>query len=147
MEACEELTVNEYEIPNPIPWAPSNTYTGITDLEYGRSNTESLVALGSAYQAAWKCWMRNDKNRDGVVDATEKGDNPWYLPSHYQMLEIWISYPNFNYKFRDKFYYQTSTECISLPDNRYVSRFEFGHMHYGEKNVKYQVRCVKDMPE
>lgn len=139
VEAFEENT-------SYIPWSTGFTQTKITDIYRGLANTRALFNLGdSYYKAAYECWSRNDKNKDGVIDDTEISDKPWYLPAQNQMIEIWLSYPNLNYKFKEGYYYLTSTEYLTDYIQTHLSRFQHGHMHYGEKTTPYILRCVKDM--
>ncbi len=129
-----------------LPWAAVDYVTGIQDLERGKANTLQQYNKGDSYKAAVECWKKNDKNFDNYIDATEIGDNPWYVPAFYQMQEIWLSYPNFNNKFRNGYYYWTSTEYKTHNEYAFVCRFEEGYMHYGYKTTQYLVRCVKDLP-
>ena len=57
-----------------VTYGPTGTVTGATSAIDGSTNTATLAALGSTYQAAYQC---KNLNIGGYTD--------WYLPSKYEL--------------------------------------------------------------
>lgn len=63
-------------------WGTTSVVTGITSLIAGSSNTSSLVALGTGYEAATYCGVTCN------AGAGINGYTDWYLPSAYELTTL-----------------------------------------------------------
>ena len=75
-------------------WGPSGVTTGVTSPINGPTNTTSLVALGTSYQAATFC---NNLNNGGGLN----GYTDWYLPATNELEVLYYylkptTYDNYN---------------------------------------------------
>lgn len=61
------------------------------EMENGLANTLSM-AFSPNYEAAYYCYMKNDRNGNGVIDSDEPEN--WYLPAHNQLMAIAVCLEN-----------------------------------------------------
>lgn len=193
IEADERYSISEnvksYETyywsnsTNRTRWIHKEVINGIPQnkIEYGNENTRILMKgytppshanpndPAIPHPAAWECWRKNDRNGNGVLETNEITDKPWYLPSQFQMIIVWQSFPSFKSEY-DNMIYMTSSELQNYPgtqdDYGPVSAYHSlyipsGQFHYGLKEgyrmdydeynnyiqfyYRYSVRCVKDL--
>lgn len=161
---------NTQEMDGSIPklyyWAAADYWARIyigkenNDLTLGDKNTAYLMNdRWDAYPAAFACWKKQDKNGDGYISDWEKDENPWYLPSHHQLMQIRNVYSYIAKPFMEDRYYISSTEYreeksadVSKKYSYHLSILSTGMMHYVPKydsqngtNFEYDVRCVKNI--
>lgn len=143
--------MNGYSYPNRLlmhsavdkyeKYSNNFNVTGLTSKSDGETNTQGLYNLSAnaeTYPAAWRCWMMNDYNGDGIVTPDEVDSNPWYLPAQKQLQAISITYQTSSY-----YSLWCSTELSG--QTGFIVNMKGGRGDYYGKNYGFQTRCVKNM--
>lgn len=124
------------------------------EMENGLANTLAM-AFSPEYEAAYYCYMKNDRNGNGTIDPDEP--EVWYLPAHNQLMAIAVCLENVDTK-NDMLtgIYRASDRVIDLrPQNNIEQVCWGGWMHYsciayiyiqgGTYGDPLRVRCVRDL--
>lgn len=126
----------------------------VTDRERGLNNTLHLMddsytgLVRTDFEAAYACYMKNDRNGNGVIDA----DEPvvWYLPAVNQLVGVHIGYAGIADSRDYSSWTEANTEYMSSTEWNSswaeVIRMQAGHVmgmyKYGNQAV---TRCVRDI--
>ena len=136
----------EEDLSNPIWGRNTTTLVGAKSYEDGMINCKILMARDDRadFQAVYDCYMKNDANGNGVIDA----DEPimWYLPAKKQQMGILANLALITHPFAPVCYW-TSTEASTSQRAWYVG-FRVNHVQGKEKNsTQYgtRVRCGRDI--
>lgn len=139
MESNEERSRDFFSL------STTEVKNNLTDKEHGVGNTKGMYELANnnaaIYPAAWNCWIKNDKNGDGIVTSDEAGSNPWYLPAQKQLQAMTLTQATPNGT------YWCSTELPSSGSNAtgFIVNMRTGRSDYFGKTWGHKVRCVRDL--
>jgi len=142
----KRLILESVEERIDLVWSTDLSLTGANSYEDGMYNCTLLMqrANRTDFAAAYYCYMKNDANGNGVIDADEPVT--WYLPAKKQQMGVLANYALVTRTFAPECYW-ASTEASTEGRAWYVG-FRITHIDGKLRtNIDYggRVRCARDI--
>ncbi|MDD2594289.1 MAG: hypothetical protein PHD11_00545 [Bacteroidales bacterium] len=150
IENVDEYDAQDYATGATPCFYTSNVATGSQDTERGKENTIYMMNKSDKinFQAAYECYMKNDVNGNGIIDAGESIE--WYLPAVNQMMSVYINNNNLTAYplWPPREFYNTSTESTTITGNTwYINGFWGNRLDSNNLNScrTNATRCVRNL--
>lgn len=142
----KRLILESVEERIDLVWSTDSLLTGANSYEDGMYNCTLLMqrANRTDFAAAYYCYMKNDANGNGVIDADEPVT--WYLPAKKQQMGVLANYALVTRAFAPECYW-ASTEASTKGRAWYVG-FRITHIDGKSRtNIQYggRVRCARNI--
>ena len=146
-----EVYIKDLHQREGIEWATNNNYmpTSRNDLMNGRQNTWDLYTTDGAsmikFPAMKACIDLTPGTSISNIDSMI-----WYIPSMGQSLGIYVAGSNTLKTLPEMNYWSSSTNGSNAPDPDYrkmpwVTHIRLGNCSPGQADLKFGLRCVKDL--